>query len=78
MNNAVASGIKISAESDEEDSGNLNYVEDKQEADDSSSDHGDIPMQDEDDGKLFYAMKDGNDSFENNQQKDEGRVGNDI
>ena len=66
----------------EEDSGNLNYVEDQQEADDSSSDQGDIPMHDEEaedkGGKLVFAMDDGNGSFENNQRKDQGRVVNDI
>ena len=47
-----------------EDSCNLNYVEDEQEAGDSSSDQGDIPMHDEEgDNKHYYAMVDGNGSF---------------
>ena len=48
----------------------MNYVEDEQEAGDSSSDQGDIPMHDEEgDNKPFYAMVDENGSIKNSKRK---------
>ena len=57
LNDVADKNIKNVSVASEEDSGNLNYVEDQQEVDDSSSDQGDIPMHEEDaennGGKLF-------------------------
>ena len=57
----------------------MNYVEDEQEAGDSSSDQGDIPMHDEEgDNKPYYAMVDENGSFKNNKREKKGRVAGDV